>query len=76
MKICDSYTFKHNDVLMNKPIYVGFDMLELSQLHMYETYYNKLQPYFGQENIQLQSLNTGSFILSMKTETIFKDLKK
>ena len=40
----DSYTFKHNEVLMDKPICLGFAVLELSKLLMYETYYDKLQP--------------------------------
>ena len=40
----DSYTFKPNEVLMEKPIYLGFSVLELSKLLMYETYYDKLQP--------------------------------
>ena len=31
---------------MDKPIYLGFSVLELSKLHMYETYYDILQPYF------------------------------
>ena len=41
---CDSYTFKQNEVLMDKPTYLGFTVLELSKLLMYETYYDKLQP--------------------------------
>ena len=45
---CDSYTFKQNEVLMDRPIYLGFTVLELSKLLMYETYYDKLQPNFGQ----------------------------
>ena len=36
-KNCDSYTFKQNEVLMDKPIYLGFTVLELSKLLMYET---------------------------------------
>ena len=44
----DSYTFKRNEVVMDKAIYVGFAILELSKLLMYETYYDTLQPYFGQ----------------------------
>ena len=72
---CDSYTLKQNEVLMDKPIYLGFTVLELSKLHMYETYYDKLQPYFGQENIQLHYIDTDGMILSMNTEDIIKDLK-
>ena len=34
----DSYTFKRNEVIMDKAICVGFTILELSKLHMYETY--------------------------------------
>ena len=33
----DSSTFKQNDVLMDKPIYLGFTVLELRKLLMYET---------------------------------------
>ena len=69
---CDSYTFKQNEVLMDKPIYLGFTVLELL---MYETYYDKLQPYFRQENIQLHYMDTDSFILSVNTKDIIKDLK-
>ena len=71
----DSYTFKQNEVLMDKPIYLGFSVLELSKLLMYETYYNKSQPYFGQENIQLHYMDTDSFVLSVGTKKIIKDLK-
>ena len=39
---CDTYTFKQNKVLMDKLIYLGFAILELSKLHMYENYYDKL----------------------------------
>ena len=72
---CDIYTFKQNEVLMDKPIYLGFSVLELSKLLMYETYYDKLQPYFGQENIELHYMDTDSFVLSVNTKGIIKDLK-
>ena len=71
----DSYTFKKNEIVMDKAIYVGFAILELSKLHMYETYYDTLQPYFGQENLQLHYIDTDGMILSMKTENIIKNLK-
>ena len=60
---------------MDKAIYVGFSILELSKLHMYETYYDTLQPYFGQENLQLHFFDTDGMILSMKTKNIINDLK-
>ena len=72
---CDSYTFKQNEVLMDKPIYLGFSVLELSKLHMYETYYDKLQPYFRQEIIHLHYMDTDSFVLSVNTKDVIKDLK-
>ena len=34
---CDSYTFKKNDRVMDKAIHVGFSILELNKLHMYQT---------------------------------------
>ena len=72
---CETYTFKQNQVVMNKAICNGFAILELSKLHIYETFYDTLQPYFGQENLQLHYIDTDGMILSMKTENNFKDLK-
>ena len=72
---CDSYVFRKNEVLMDKPIYLGFAVLELSKLHLYETYYDKLQQYSGQENIQLHYIDTDAFVLSVNTKDIIKDLK-
>ena len=71
----DSYTFKQNQVVMDKAVYVGFAILELGKLHMYETYYDTLQPFFGQENLQLHYIDTDGMILSMNTKDIIKDLK-
>ena len=62
-------------MLTDKPIYLGYSVLELSKLLMYETYYDILQPYFGQENIQLHYMDTDSFVLSVNTNDIIKDLK-
>ena len=62
-----SYLFKQNEVLLDKPIYVGFALLELSTLIMYETYYN-IQPYFGQEKIQLHFMDCDRFVLSIRTQ--------
>ena len=42
----DSYTFEQNEILMDKPIYLGFTVLELLKLHMFETFYDKLTTIF------------------------------
>ena len=60
---------------MDKAICVGFAILELSKLHVYETYYDILQQYFGQESLQLHYDDTDGMILSMKTKDIIKNLK-
>ena len=73
--ICDSYTYKQNEVLLDEPIYLGFTVLELSTILMYGTYYNELQPYFDREKLQLHYMDTDSFILSVNTKAIIKDLK-
>ena len=72
---CDSYVFTQNEVLMDKPIYLGFAVLELSKLLIYEAYYDKLQSYLGQENLHLHYMDTDSFVLSMNTKDSNKDLK-
>ena len=72
----DSYTFKSNVVKMEKPIYLGFSILELSKLLMYETYYDKLQKYFGKDGIQIHYQDTDAFIMSIKTTNLVNDLEK
>ena len=42
---------------------------------MYETYYDKLQRYFGEKNLHLHYMDTDSFLLSVNTKDIIKDLK-
>ena len=37
---------------------------------MYEIYYDKLQPYFGHENLQLHYIDTDGMMLSMRKKTL------
>ena len=60
---------------MDRPFYLGCAVLELSKLYKFETYYDKLQPYFGEKNQHLHYMDTDSFILSVNTKDIIKDLK-
>ena len=72
----DTYTFKKNGIVMDKAIYVGFAILELSKLHMYETYYDTLQPYFGQENLQLHYIDTDGMIFEYENKRHYQRPKK
>ena len=60
---------------MDKPIYFEIAIIEMSKFLMYETNYDKLQNYFEQEKLQIHHMDTDSFVLSMKTKDIIKDLK-
>ena len=60
----------------DKPIYIGATVLELSKLLMYEFYYDILQPYFGEKNLELLYMDTDSFVLKIKTDDLNRDLYK
>ena len=50
--------------------------MELSKLLMYEWYYDKMQPYFGEDKLELHYLDTDSFIFSFKPiKSLIEDLK-
>ena len=70
------YSFNKETIKFTKPIYIWFCIVELSKLLMYERYYDKMQPYFGEDNLELHYLDTDSFIFSFKPiKSLFEDLK-
>ena len=68
------YKFDKEKTVFDKPIYLGFSVLELSRLLKYEFYYHKLQPYYNC-SVKLHYMDTDSFILSIKTGDLIKDLE-
>ena len=60
-------------VKMNKPIYLGLSILEISKLLMYEFWYDYMKPKYG-DNIKLCYMDTDSFIMNIKTENFYKDI--
>ena len=50
---CDSYVFRKNEAVMVEPLFLGFAVLELSKLLMYETYYDNLQTIFWTRNYSI-----------------------
>ena len=64
---------KRTKVKMNKPIYLGLSILEISKILMYEFWYDYMKPKYG-NNVKLCYMDTDSFIMSIKTEDFYKDI--
>ena len=60
-------------VKMNKPIYLGLSILEISKLLMYEFWYDYIKAKYG-NNVKLCFMDTDSFIMKIKTEDFYKDI--
>ena len=60
-------------VKMNKPIYLGVSILEISKLLMYEFWYDYMKPKYG-NNVKLCYMDTDSFIMNIKAEDFSKDI--
>ena len=60
---------KKTKVEMNKPIFLGFSILDLSKIVMYD--YNK--PKYGKK-AKLCYMDTDSFIMQIKTEDFYEDI--
>ena len=70
------YSFNKEIIKFNNPVYVGFSVLELSKFLIFEWYYDKMQPYVGEDNLELHYLDTDSFIISFKPiKSLINDLK-
>ena len=64
---------KKTKVKMNKPIYLGLSILEISKILMYEFWYDYMKPKYG-DNVKLCYMGTDSFIMHIKTEDFYKDI--
>ncbi|XP_055316607.1 uncharacterized protein LOC129576103 [Sitodiplosis mosellana] len=62
-------------IVMNKPISIGMAILDISKVCMYEYYYDFLKPKYG-SNIELAYTDTNSFIIHVKTEDFYLDMKE
>ena len=64
---------KNIEVLTNKPVYLGLSILELSKILMYEFWYGYVKPKYGKK-VKLCYMDTGIFIVYIKTDDIYKDI--
>ena len=60
-------------VKMNKSVYLGLSILEISTTLMYEFWYDYIKPK-NQDNTKLCYIDTDSFIINIKTEHFYKDI--
>ncbi|XP_071055501.1 uncharacterized protein [Onthophagus taurus] len=61
-------------IVYDKPLYVGFTVLELSKLLMYNFFYGFLKPKYG-EGIRLCYMDTDSFTVLINSNDVYTDVK-
>ena len=60
-------------VKMNKPIYLGLSISDISKVLMYEFWYDYMKPKYN-DNVKLCYMDTDSFIMNIKTNDFYKDI--
>ena len=64
---------KKVEVKMNKPVYLGQAILDISKTLMYKFWYKYIKPKYG-DNARLCYMDPDSFIINIKTEDFYKDI--
>ena len=64
---------KKTKVKMNKPIYLGLSILEISKILLYEFWYDYMKPKYN-DNVRLCYMDTDSFVMHIKTNDFYKDI--
>ena len=64
---------RKTQILINKPVHFGLSKLDLSKTLMYQFWYEYVKLKYG-ENAKLCYMETGSFIVHVKTDDISKDI--
>ena len=60
-------------VVMNKPVYLGQAILDLSKIMMYEFHYDYMIPKYG-DRLKLCYMDTDSLVYNIKTENFYADI--
>ena len=64
---------KITKVKMNKPIYLGLSILQISKILMYEFWYDYMKPKYGNK-VKLCYTDTDTFIINIKTNDFYEDI--
>ena len=61
-------------VVMNKLVYLGQAILDLSKIVMYEFHYDYMVPKYSLEKLKLCYMDTDSLVYDIKTEDFYEDI--
>ena len=61
-------------VVMNKPVYLGQAILDLSKTIMYEFYYDYMKRKYDDDKLTLCYMDTDSLIYNIETDDFYKDI--
>ena len=64
---------KKTKVKMNKRVYLGLSILEISKTQMCEFWYDYMKPKYV-DNVKLCYMDTDSFKMHIKTQYFYKDI--
>ena len=68
-----SVHMKKTSLTMNKPVYIGMSILDLSKTVMYDFHYRYIKPKYGSK-AKLLFTDTDSFLYEIQTEDFYKDI--
>ena len=68
-----SVQMKQTNLTMNKPVYLGMCILDLSKTIMFDFHYNYIKPKYG-NNAKLLFTDTDSLMYEIETEDFYKDI--
>ena len=68
-----SVHMKKTSLTMNKPVYLGMSILDLSKIVMFDFHYQYIKPKYGKQ-AKLLFTDTDSFLYEIQTEDFYKDI--
>ena len=70
-----SVHMKKTSLTMNKPVYLGMSILDLSKTLMFDFHYKYIKPKYGNK-AKLLFTDTDSFLYEIQTEDFYKDISR